>query len=550
MKDHLLVEALRARDPGALGAVYDGYGTPLYAYCWSLSRSRDAAEVALRDTFIVAEAHIEKLREPERFAAWLYAVARQECARRPATPGRAPDVPIASHDQLDVDQRIMAWRAVQALSPSARELLDLRIRHAFGYADLAEILNIPVKAVPELLDQAKTELDAALAAELLAHEGPYDCQGRADLLRERRGELTAELRGLLLRHARECPVCGALQPRAASAAKVFRLLPEVAPPDALRLRILSCFTDPELVSYRLFVATRGTDWNHQGFPAPPRRPLPTRSASGRAEERARRLTRTMAMAAVAILGLGALLGYLISGTPRDARWSASGVHPERPAVPAPVGTGTPTPSGPAPSATAVPGDASPVSATFPLGARGSSAPPSALPSPPARLHQSAPDGPPAAGPAHGTGTLAVSPLFLDVGTGSTGNISIQAVGGPLTWSAAARGPVRISPASGTLAPGGSATLTVQVFRAAGGHGQSTITLQPGGASVTVTWRRQPPPPPHSPPPPTTPAPSPTRSDTPTPSGLSSDSPSGSPSTSADPTPTDDKTSTPASPSST
>ncbi|MFD0853877.1 RNA polymerase sigma factor, partial [Actinomadura adrarensis] len=75
MDDRRLVKALRARDPGAPADVYDAYADGLYAYCWFLLRGRDAAQVALRDAFIVAEAHVDKLRDPERFGPWLYAVA-------------------------------------------------------------------------------------------------------------------------------------------------------------------------------------------------------------------------------------------------------------------------------------------------------------------------------------------------------------------------------------------------------------------------------------------------------------------------------------------
>ncbi len=285
MDDRLLAEAVRSRDPGALGAVYDAYAVRLYGYCWFRLRSQDAAQVALRDTFIVAEAHLDRLRAADRFGPWLFAIARLECGRRMPLYGRPPDLPVASHDQHDVDQRVLAWRAVQGLPPLSRELLELNSRYGLGAADVAAVLGLPAKEVPEAIDQATAELSAGLIAELLAHEGPYDCFERSQLLRGFTGELGAELRGRLLAHARECGICGAFRSHSVSAAKVFGLLPRVEPPPQLKLRVMSCFSDPELVSYRLFAATRVTEFTTAGFPRQTRRELPAGTSAQQAAER-------------------------------------------------------------------------------------------------------------------------------------------------------------------------------------------------------------------------------------------------------------------------
>lgn len=547
MDDRLLVEALRSRDPGALGDVYDVYAERLYGYCWFRLRCRDTAQVALRDTFIVAEAHIDKLRDYRDFASWLYAIARMECTRGLPLPGRGPDVQVASHDQEDVDQRVLAWRSVTGLDPLSQELLDLTERHGLGPAQIAAVLGLPVKAVPELFDQAREELDAALAAELLAHEGPYDCAGRTALLQERRGELTPELRARLLRHARECQTCGGVigapdpagrvRPMA-SPAKVYGLLPAVEPPDSLRWRVLGCFSDPELVSYRLFVATRQGNWQADGFPERPRLRLGwlTPDTGETATGHARPTVKALTVVTAVILGLGAAgagAERLTSDQPRGARIAASGDRQPSASPQPPVST--PTVS----SRAAAGGDrtgagTAPISPTFPLGATGSAAPRMALPSPPRRVHQYGPDSP--AGAA-GPGTLSVSAFFLDVGTGSTGTVRLQAQGGPLTWLTSVSGPLRLSRSGGWLAAGQSITLGVMVFRAPASHGSATITFQPGGQQLTVTWREQPPsspppsgpptgPPSHRPPPPPSP---PGRSSPPaSPSPAACQSPSAAP----------------------
>ncbi|GAA2115676.1 hypothetical protein GCM10009780_73850 [Actinomadura alba] len=306
-----MVEALQARDPSALTAVYDAYGDRIYAYCWFQWRNRDAAGQALRDTLIVAEAHIGRLRDADRFGPWLYAIARHECARSMPYGGRRPDVSIATHRQDDVDLRVTAWRAVMSLAPLSREAMELHIRHRLELPDLGAVLGLLEEDVTALLDRARVELEAALTAELLAHDGPYDCRVRADLLRERRDELSADLRARLLRHALTCRVCGPHRPRNVSPAKVYELLPTVTPPESLRRQVLDCFHDTDLTGYRCAVAAQIADFDERGFPVQQPRTPPARRAAVEetADDGRGPLSRhPLILGAVAALLVGASMG--------------------------------------------------------------------------------------------------------------------------------------------------------------------------------------------------------------------------------------------------
>ncbi|CNE02544.1 RNA polymerase sigma factor [Mycobacterium tuberculosis] len=501
MNDHLLVEALREREPGATAAVYDAHARRLYAYCWFRLRCRDAAQVALRDAFIVAEAHIGELRDPGRFRPWLYAIARQECERRLPPRLKAPDVPVATHDQEDVDQRITAWHAVLALRPVSREILELRIRRRLSVPDLAAVLGLSLKDVQQALDVAHGELEEALTAEILAQQGPYGCTQRAILLRERSGERAHVLSRRLTEHTDECSVCGAFRPRTVSARKVYGLLPDPCPAAELRLRVMSCFLDPELVGYRLFVATRVTEFTPDGFPVQVEgagrkiRSGGRRSWFGRPPEASLAahesgmctpiVRAAMVLAVVAFLsggGVASMYGVLgparkPAGTAGDPRPTAiPGVSQapatKRPSATAPQGAGTL--------------DAAPVSATFPLGARASSAPATALPAAsPVPISEVEPGG--------AKGVLTVSPLFLDLAGGSDGSIEVHAEGGPVAWRAAVQGPIRVEPSSGQLQAGQTITARVHASRRPDERGRGTITFRPGSAQVCVTWRQDAPP---------------------------------------------------------
>lgn len=84
MTDRDLLYVLRSgRVPSAdaYGRLLDAYGEELYRRCILVLRDRDAAHAVLRDTLIVARAHIGRLPEPELLGEWLHAVTEAECAR-------------------------------------------------------------------------------------------------------------------------------------------------------------------------------------------------------------------------------------------------------------------------------------------------------------------------------------------------------------------------------------------------------------------------------------------------------------------------------------
>ncbi|MDA0639898.1 RNA polymerase sigma factor, partial [Nonomuraea ferruginea] len=272
MNDRVLVEALRAGDPGALAALYDAHAESVYRYCRCLLRDADSAQVALRDALIAAEAHAGLLADPGMLRPWLYALARSECRRRriagPQPAGEALAGAPEPADPADADLRIMAWNAVQSLPAADREVLELDTRHGLSAAGLAAVLGIPARRLDAVREQARDRLRDAVTAEILAMKGPYDCPRRARILTGFAGELTPDMREHLVRHLARCETCSPHRSRQVSAAKVFELLPQVTLPESLRVRVLSCFVDPELFLYRRYVARRSQALDGAGFPLP------------------------------------------------------------------------------------------------------------------------------------------------------------------------------------------------------------------------------------------------------------------------------------------
>ena len=168
MKDPRLAAALLESSPDALAELFDAYGDRLFRYCWGMLRSRSRAQVALRDTLLVAQAHIARLADPEdpaSLAPWLYSLARAECRRHQPVPPADADESPARLGLAAADARLVSWNAAMSLTDAEFEALDLACRH---YVDLAQVLGLPAGEADDLLDRARQNLERALGAAIHA----------------------------------------------------------------------------------------------------------------------------------------------------------------------------------------------------------------------------------------------------------------------------------------------------------------------------------------------------------------------------------------------
>jgi DNA-directed RNA polymerase specialized sigma24 family protein len=528
MKAPLLVDALRARDPGAPAALYDAHAENLFRYCWFILRNRDAAQAAVRDTLVVAESHVDRLRDPQMLRPWLYALARAECRRKQRAGGREieagqqHDAVIGRPDQPDIDRRLIAWQAVTSLGPDEREALELTLRHGMDPAAAALVLRTPVQQVTATLDRARPQLELALAGEILARRAVHGCPQRAAVLTGWAGQLTDPLRRRLVQHASSCDACGRYLPRNVSATKVYSLLPIPVPPQAMRLRVMTCFTDPALVGYRMFVSSRVTSFDQAGFPC-------DRPDTPRAERRSRAWVGPVAAGAAVAVLLATVLAISRLGAFNTAVQGVASAVGGRPAVVLPSAAGAPVGTTPVAgrdrrSAARASGRATVLAGTretgapVPLYLRSGTRPESYPPT----------GGQPGPGPGQGgAGHLGVSPGQLSLGPDSTGQVTLTAVDGPVTWSAtSSSAEITLSSDGGTLADGQQVVLTVDVNRSSSNPGQAAITFGPGGATVTVSWTSPvtTPPPPISSPSPTVISPSPSSRPAPAPIPTTSSTP--------------------------
>lgn len=99
MQDRELVAAIVNGDPDGLAEAYDRYAAPLYAYCrFMLPDPHPPGEAAdtVADTFTIATAKLQGLRDPDQLGRWLHAIARNECLRQLGSAGLAVEAALAA----------------------------------------------------------------------------------------------------------------------------------------------------------------------------------------------------------------------------------------------------------------------------------------------------------------------------------------------------------------------------------------------------------------------------------------------------------------------
>lgn len=137
----------------------------------------EAADV-VQDVFLHAYGVLRQLKNPERFAAWLYRLAvnrcmdvrRQDRSRQRALDGlmNEKQSPATAGSVLDAlsrsETREIVRAAVEQLSDELREVVYLRYFNGLTYEHIADMLNVPFTTVDGRLRRAKAQLMRELSA--------------------------------------------------------------------------------------------------------------------------------------------------------------------------------------------------------------------------------------------------------------------------------------------------------------------------------------------------------------------------------------------------
>ena len=531
MRDTEVVAAIVEGDPEGLAAAYDKYAAQLYTYCRALLREPADAADAVQDTFVIAASRLGGLRDRDRLRPWLYAVARNECRRRmrersaTSTLDEAQDVTDETAevgtDAEREELRALLRAAVVGLNPAEQEVIQLQLRQGLDGTEVADVLGISRNHAHALISRARDQLEVCLGVLLVARTGRTACDALNTLLQDWDGELTALMRKRLNRHVERCPVCterrrSELRPALLLGLAPLAALPAIAVPPGLREQVLrlASSSGPDAVAHRASVAARTVQFGQHGFPKPidPPRFRWWQGRSVQVTAAAAGVAAVVTVTSVLVVGsgnphsaqagapgavpgassgTGTAPGNGTSPSPRPGSSGASG-RPS-PGTGASGVSGLPSPGSPLTSASSTggastgptspgtgptsPGTGSGSPSSHPS-SPGSSPPPSSAPPSTAPATSPAPPAP---------GTLSVSTSTVVLSTLGGTAVTITANGGPVNWSvsegSSLLGELSVSPSSGTLRAGQSATIDLSVNGLA--SIDSVLTVNPGGHAITV-----------------------------------------------------------------
>ena len=179
--DRDLVERARRADREAFAVLVHQVSDSLYAVAYRILRDPGLAEDALQNALVLAWRRLPKLREPDRFEAWIHRIlvhacydesqrARQWKADIRVLPLDGPSTPDGSSSLADRDE---LERAFRRLSLEQRAVFVLHHYLGLPLVEIAELLEIPAGTARSRLHYAIEGLRAALSAtaEALAREG-------------------------------------------------------------------------------------------------------------------------------------------------------------------------------------------------------------------------------------------------------------------------------------------------------------------------------------------------------------------------------------------
>jgi RNA polymerase sigma-70 factor (ECF subfamily) len=164
-----LVEAARRGDHEAFEVLATSVGDRLYAVARLILRSTELAEDAVQEALVRAWQGLPKLRDPDRFDAWLYRLVVNACAeqgrqlRRWSQQVRTLSLePSISDETGSVADREQLERGFSRLKPEQRAVLVLHYYSGFSSAEIAGILGIPAGTARSRLHYATEAMRAAL----------------------------------------------------------------------------------------------------------------------------------------------------------------------------------------------------------------------------------------------------------------------------------------------------------------------------------------------------------------------------------------------------
>ncbi|MEK7833667.1 MAG: sigma-70 family RNA polymerase sigma factor [Acidobacteriota bacterium] len=170
ISDDQIIERTLAGETDAFSVLVRRWERPIYGLSLRmLGRDEDARDVC-QETFLAAFRNLRKFRGDAKFSSWIYRIAINACHSRLRKNGSASEQSIDLEDDdgrkfelADTDAELMpdrmqrdqlatlVRRALQALPPEMRQVIVMKEYEELTFAEISEIMQIPVSTVKSRL---------------------------------------------------------------------------------------------------------------------------------------------------------------------------------------------------------------------------------------------------------------------------------------------------------------------------------------------------------------------------------------------------------------
>ena len=171
--DRDVVEQAQRGDREAFGILARTHGDRLMAIAQRILRDVGRAEDAVQQTLVIARRELPRLRDPDRFDAWLqrllvnasYAEARRWRTWNANVRVLPIDGPAGPDEAMSVEDRDRLERGFRRLPPDQRAILVFTHYLGLSPTEIAERLEIPVGTARSRLHYAHRAMRAAIEAD-------------------------------------------------------------------------------------------------------------------------------------------------------------------------------------------------------------------------------------------------------------------------------------------------------------------------------------------------------------------------------------------------
>ncbi len=173
--DDLLIGRFRQGDAEAFEMLFDRHNGGVYRFARHMLGNDHEAEEVLQETFLAVARTARTYQPRGLFQTWLMRIVRNRCLNRmqsaarmfarttPAEPDNTPSPTPSPLQDAQTAEHMARVHAMMGLLPQRqREALVLFALEQMSYAQIAQVLDMPINTVKTLIFRARSELARSL----------------------------------------------------------------------------------------------------------------------------------------------------------------------------------------------------------------------------------------------------------------------------------------------------------------------------------------------------------------------------------------------------